>query len=93
MQRPTLIGSVPSLPQRSRTSTLKYGESEALGLESGCVGIIETGNYAQEVPDEVKALVEEAKKGALEGTLKITSAYGKSTEEVQKMKDWANGTD
>ena len=73
--------------------TLKYGESEALGLESGCVGIIETGNYAQEVPDEVKALVEEAKKGALEGTLKITSAYGKSTEEVQKMKDWANGTD
>ena len=73
--------------------TLKYGESEALGLESGCVGIIESGNYADEVPDAVKALVEDAKKGALEGTLQVTSAYGKSSEEVQKMKDWANGTE
>ena len=71
--------------------TLEYGKSEALGLESGCVGIIETGNYATDVPDEVKALVDAAKQAAMDGTLEITSAYGKSAEEIQEMKDWANG--
>ena len=75
--------------QKTVDGTLVYGAAESLGLDSGCVGIVETGNYAG-LSDEIKALVEAAKTAALDGSLKITSAYGKTAEEVQAMKDWAN---
>ena len=69
--------------------TLEYGKAESLGLDTGCVGLIENGNYAN-LPDEVKALVEAAKQACLDGTLKITSAYGRTADQFNELRAWAN---
>lgn len=69
--------------------TLEYGKAEALGLDTGCVGLIETGNYTN-LPEDVKALVEAAKQACLDGTLQITSAYGRTADQFNELRAWAN---
>ncbi|MBO4919943.1 MAG: BMP family ABC transporter substrate-binding protein [Erysipelotrichaceae bacterium] len=69
--------------------TLVYGKAESLGLDTGCVGLIENGNYAN-LPDNVKVLVEAAKQACLDGSLKITSAYGRTADQFNELRAWAN---
>ena len=46
--------------------------------------------YTLRLPEEVKALVEAAKQACLDGSLKITSAYGRTADQFNELRAWAN---
>ncbi len=53
-----------------------YGELVLLGIQEGGVGIVTDKNYAKNVPDEIKALVEQAQKDVVDGKVVVPTAIG-----------------
>lgn len=63
--------------------TLPFGEYEILGLSDEAVGIVESDVLEQNMSDEGKAALEEARKGIADGSVEVLSAIGKGQDEVK----------
>lgn len=67
--------------------TLAFGSVQVMGLKDGAVGLVEAGNMAKMAPPEVIAAVAKAKEDIASGAVKVPSAFGMSTEEVNAVRD------
>lgn len=66
---------------------LPWGQKEVLGLQEKAVGIAKNEVYEKNVPDDVKQKMDEIEKGILDGSIEVDTAFGKTTEEIQAVKD------
>lgn len=64
-----------------------YGEVENLGIAENGVGIADNEYYQKLVPEEVRNEVEELTEKILNGEIEVDTAFGKSNEEIQEIKD------
>ncbi|MGL5438923.1 MAG: BMP family lipoprotein [Filifactoraceae bacterium] len=71
----------------AKDDKLPWGEKELLGIEEGCVGIAKNETFKTNVPEDVLKKVDELEKAILDGSIKVDTAFGKSTEEIQAIKD------
>ncbi len=70
-----------------REDKLPYGEVEYLGLDAGAVGIVENEKYKALLSKEDQEKIQNAKEDIVNGKIKVSSAYGMSTEDLNKFKD------
>ncbi|MDO4599864.1 MAG: BMP family ABC transporter substrate-binding protein [[Ruminococcus] gnavus] len=63
--------------------TLPYGEYEILGLADGAVGIVEGDVLNNLLSDKGKEMLENARKGIEDGSIKVESVIGKGQDEVK----------
>lgn len=71
----------------AKEGKLGWGTREVLGIQDGAVGIAKNDIYESLVSDEVKAKVEELEKKISSGEMTVDSAFGKTTDEIQAIKD------
>lgn len=64
-----------------------YGEIDNLGIAENGVGIADNEYYQKLVPEEVRKEVEELSEKILNGEIKVDTAFGKTNEEIQAIKD------
>lgn len=64
-----------------------YGEVENLGIAENGVGIADNQYYQKLVPEAVRNEVKDLADKILSGEIKVDTAFGKSNEEIQKIKD------
>lgn len=64
-----------------------YGTCEYLGLDKGCVGIVENDYYKQSISQEQADKIAQAKQDIIDGKIKVSSAYGMSSDELNSFKE------
>lgn len=84
-----VASSVERTVLKYHDGTLLTGEVEYVGIKEGGVGIVKDSNYETLVPQDVRDTIEDVEKKVISGEIVIQSAYDKSAEELQKIKDWA----
>lgn len=67
--------------------SIPWGNSEALGMQDGCVGIAKTDVYKKLIPADVQAKVEDAEKKIASGEIKVSSAYGMEAEALTTLRN------
>lgn len=67
--------------------TLPFGEYEILGLADGAVGIVEGDVLNNLLSDKGKEMLESARKGIEDGSIKVESVIGKGQDEVKAFID------
>lgn len=72
--------SITKAVKESQEGTLKYGQSQSLGLADDCVGL---GTYNKNVSKDVQDKVAEYAEKIKDGSIKVDSAFGKSTSEIE----------
>lgn len=70
--------------------SLEYGKAESYGLKEGGVGIAENTYYESIVPQEIRDEVAELSVKIQNGEIEVDTAFGKSNEEIQAIKDAVN---
>lgn len=65
---------------------LKYGQRVVMGLADGCVGIADNDIYQQNTSEETRAKIKELTDGILDGSIKVDTAFGKTTDEIESIK-------
>lgn len=66
---------------------LAWGTREVLGIKEGAVGIAQNSIYDSLASDETKKTVSELEEKINSGEIEVDTAFGKSTDEIQKIKD------
>ena len=66
---------------------LAWGTREVLGIKEGAVGIAQNSIYDSLASDETKKTVAELEEKINSGEIEVDTAFGKSTDEIQKIKD------
>ncbi len=66
---------------------MSFEEDYVLGLESGSVGLAKNENYESIVPEDVKALIDETEQKIINGDIKVSTAFGMTTEEIAALRD------
>ncbi|WP_456088877.1 BMP family ABC transporter substrate-binding protein [Oribacterium parvum] len=66
---------------------LKWGAAESLGIAEEGVGLAKNDIYNATFTDEQKAKIEEIQKEVVDGKIKVSSAIGMSTEELDKIRN------
>lgn len=64
-----------------------YGKVENLGIVENGVGLAKNEYYEKLVPEEVREEIEGLSEKILNGEIKVDTAFGKSNEEIQAIKD------
>jgi basic membrane protein A len=67
--------------------TLSYGTYTVLGLQEGAVGIAKNKYYNSILTDSIKAKITEVEEKCKNGEIKISSAFGMTSEEINAMRD------
>lgn len=67
--------------------SLTWGAAENLGLQEDAVGLSDNEFYQKLVPDDVKSKITDAQKKIISGEIKVTSAFGLTTDEVTAIID------
>ncbi|AEH51289.1 BMP family ABC transporter substrate-binding protein [Pseudothermotoga thermarum] len=65
---------------------LIYGQAEALGILEGGVGVADNKYYREIVPEEFRNKIKEIEEKILKGEIKVSSAYGMSPDELNKLR-------
>lgn len=65
---------------------LKFGEAEVLGIKENGVGLAVNEYYEKLVPQEIRNEVEALREKVVSGEIQISSAYGKTTEEIDQIR-------
>ena len=65
-----------------KAGEMPYGTCEYLGLDKGCVGIVTNDNYYEHVSEEQAAAIDQAKQDIIDGKIKVSSAYGMTSEDM-----------
>lgn len=66
---------------------LEYGKAESLGFAEGGVEIVKDAHYEKMIPENIRTQLDELEQKIIKGEIKVDTALGKSTEEIQKIKD------
>ncbi len=64
-----------------------YGENILLGIPEGGVGIVTDKNFATYATDEIKALVDEATAGIVDGSIEVPTAIGDEEGAAESLRD------
>ncbi|MCY1713425.1 BMP family lipoprotein [Caproiciproducens galactitolivorans] len=75
--------SITKAVKEAQAGTLKFGEAETLGLADNCVGL---GTYNKGVSKDVQDKVTEFAEKIKSGSIKVDTAFGKSTSEIEAVK-------
>lgn len=67
--------------------TITYGISEAFGLNEGGVGIADNDKYKELVSQEIRDSIAALESDIIDGTIVVDTAFGKTTEEIQAIRD------
>ncbi len=70
-----------------KDGTMPYGTVENLGLDKECVGIVKNDNLKAKLSEDQLAQIEQAEQDIINGTIKVSTAYGMSSEELKAFKD------
>ncbi|HDR5039320.1 TPA: BMP family ABC transporter substrate-binding protein, partial [Bacillus anthracis] len=70
-----------------KEGTLKFGETEVTGFKEECVGLAENEIYTEVVPEEIRKELSEIKEKLINGEIKVKTAMGMSTEELNQIRD------
>lgn len=62
---------------------LRYGQRVVMGLADGAVSIAKNDIYLKNVPADIQARIDQVEKKILDGTIKVDTAFGKSTDEIE----------
>lgn len=66
---------------------LPVGEAEDLGIAEGGVGLADNEYYQSMVPEDVRTAVKEIEEKIVNGEIAVSSAIGKTTEEISEIRD------
>lgn len=66
---------------------LPWGEREVLGIQEEAVGIARNAIYEAALTEEERAKIDELEKGILDGSITVDTAFGKSTDEIQTIRN------
>jgi len=66
---------------------LEFGKSESYGFSEGGVAIVKDAHYEEMLPEAIRTTLAELEQKIVDGEIVVDSALGKSTEEIQKIKD------
>ncbi len=69
--------------------TAPYGKSETLGFAEQCVGLAKNDIYAKLIPADIRAKIDEIEAKITSGEIKVGSALGMSTEDLNKIRNAA----
>lgn len=69
-----------------KAGTMPYGTCEFLGLNKDCVGIVENDYFNKYVTADQAKVINQAKQDIIDGKIKVSSAYGMSSDEVNAFK-------
>jgi basic membrane protein A len=64
-----------------------YGQAESLGLSENGVGLAKNEYYEQIVPEDIRAELSELETMIANGEIEVDTAFGKTNEEIQTIKD------
>jgi basic membrane protein A len=64
-----------------------YGQAESLGLSENGVGLAKNEYYEQIVPEDIRAELSELETMIADGEIEVDTAFGKTNEEIQAIKD------
>lgn len=67
--------------------SIKYGEIERLGLESGAVALAKNDVYKSRVPADVQQSIDKLEKDVIAGNIKVPSAFDRTDEEWKQLKE------
>ena len=70
-----------------KDGSMSFEEDYVLGLESEAVGLAKNENYESIVPEDVKALIDETEQKIINGDIKVSTAFGMTTEEIAALRD------
>lgn len=66
---------------------LEYGKAESFGFAEGGVEIVKDAHYEEMLPEEIRNKIDELEQKIISGEIVVDSALGKTTEEIQAIKD------
>lgn len=66
---------------------LEYGKVESLGFAEGGVELVKDAHYEEMLPEEIRTKLDELEQKIISGDIVVDTALGKSTEEIQAIKD------
>lgn len=66
---------------------LPVGSCDTLGLKENGVGLADNEIYHKLVPEELRNEVNELKEQIIKGEIKVDTAYGKTTDEINQIRD------
>jgi basic membrane protein A len=66
---------------------LEYGKAESLGFAEGGVEIVKDAHYEEMLPEAIRKTLDELEQKITDGDIVVDTAIGKSTEEIQAIKD------
>ena len=67
--------------------TLKWGETEVIGLKELGVGIVTDGNYLKLLPAESQALIKDLEQKIISGEIQVDSALGMEPSEFEAIRN------
>lgn len=65
----------------------EYGRVESLGFAEGGVEIVKDAHYEEMLPEGIRTKLDELEQKIIDGEIVVDTALGKSTEEIQSIKD------
>lgn len=65
----------------------EYGRAESLGFAEGGVEIVKDDHYKEMLPEDIRTRLDELEQKIISGDIVVDTALGKSTEEIQAIKD------
>ena len=69
-----------------KAGEVPYGTCDYLGLDKDCVGIVDNDIYRAHITEDQAAAIEQAKQDIIDGKIKVSSAYGMSSDEIDAFK-------
>lgn len=66
---------------------LEFGTVDVYGVADGCIELTNNSWYQENVPQEVRDVVEAARQDIVDGKVTPSSAHDMTDDEVQDMKD------
>ncbi|MCT4632670.1 MAG: BMP family ABC transporter substrate-binding protein [Firmicutes bacterium] len=67
--------------------TMPKGQSEAVGLEEGGIGLAKNKYYEEILPVEIQDSIKEIEAKIISGEIKVNSAFGMSSDDLAKLKE------
>lgn len=66
---------------------LEFGKAESYGFSEGGVEIVKDAHYEEMLPEAIRTTLAELEQKIIDGEIVVETALGKSTEEIQAIKD------
>jgi len=66
---------------------LAYGSAESLGFKEGGVNLVKDAHYEEMLPEDIRTRIDELEKDIIDGKIVVDTALGKTTEEVEAIKE------